>query len=404
MSLKIAHFSDCHLGYRAFSVEARPGVNARGLDVVKAFNATVDSIIKTDPPLVICSGDFFDSVLPEINYVKAGQLGLLKLCGIRSDGSRRQVVIISGNHDQPKNLQNVCILELFSGIPGLHIVTTGYETSEFTAPDAPHELKDIVVHSIPHNTLQGSLNIDEVNPIQGKVNILTTHGVAEGSDLFIRAQGREFAIPVEVMAKKWDYVALGHWHKQGPVSLTGSKPNTKSNVWYAGSTENISYRDVKGGTVTSTHRGWLLVELSEKGLVVTPQKVKVRPMIRLPEIDVQNMQLEDIPTHMKERLSKSNIIGAVVLQPIINASRETWNLVDIRSVQRAASDALHYATKVSFLDTKVDGESLKPKQTLEELLLERAKERVPEEDLDRVITLAKKYLGSELDKQIGEEQ
>lgn len=404
MSLKIAHFSDCHLGYRAFSVEARPGVNARGLDVVKAFNATVDSIIKTDPPLVICSGDFFDSVLPEINYVKVGQLGLLKLCGIRSDGSRRQVVIISGNHDQPKNLQNVCILELFSGIPGLHIVTTGYETSEFTAPDAPHELKDIVVHSIPHNTLQGSLNIDEVNPIQGKVNILTTHGVAEGSDLFIRAQGREFAIPVEVMAKKWDYVALGHWHKQGPVSLTGSKPNTKSNVWYAGSTENISYRDVKGGTVTSTHRGWLLVELSEKGLVVTPQKVKVRPMIRLPEIDVQNMQLEDIPTHMKERLSKSNIIGAVVLQPIINASRETWNLVDIRSVQRAASDALHYATKVSFLDTKVDGESLKPKQTLEELLLERAKERVPEEDLDRVITLAKKYLGSELDKQIGEEQ
>lgn len=71
---------------------------------------------------------------------------------------------------------------------------------------------------------------------------------AGGSELFRRSMGREYAIATDVLSRDWDYVALGHWHKRGPVPLvsTGAAKNCDTGrVWYAGSSENMGFGDLR---------------------------------------------------------------------------------------------------------------------------------------------------------------
>ena len=328
MTLKLAHLSDTHLGYEAYSAVTPKGNNQRGVDIVKAFISTVEAIDEWDPDIVIHSGDVAERPRVDFRYLLQAQQSLSRL----ADGGRRQVVVIAGNHDAPRSRKDVCFLELFQGIPGVHVVTVGYQRVD---------LGDVVVHAIPHDSLNET-NFDEVRPLPGRVNILTSHGVAESSELFLRAIGREFAIPGEVMLREWDYVALGHWHKRGPVFLGGEKDG-QSRIWYAGSTENISFRDLRDDS--GMRRGWLAVEIDGPGEMprVEERDVEIRRMFRLPDLDAQGMNPQQIRDALIDHLrARDDIRGAVVGQRIINLSRDVWALVDQATVRRVAREALHY--------------------------------------------------------------
>ncbi|MEM3059562.1 MAG: metallophosphoesterase [Methanomassiliicoccales archaeon] len=63
--MKIAHISDTHLGYTAYSkVDEETSLNQREIDVFNAFRRVIDEILKIKPDLVLHSGDLFDSVRP----------------------------------------------------------------------------------------------------------------------------------------------------------------------------------------------------------------------------------------------------------------------------------------------------------------------------------------------------
>lgn len=340
-SFRVAHTSDWHLGYEAYQARNPSGHNQRGADLVKAAKQVVSDLIAWDPELVIIAGDSADK--PNgvaFKYLVIIRDELARAASLRPDGSRRQVVLLSGNHDQPRNRREICFLELFANTPGVHVVTTSYERVNF--PDAgqpggaPAALTDVVVHALPHDELK-TVEWEAVRPVEGKVNILSAHGVAGGSELYVRALGREFAIPTEVLNRGWEYGALGHWHKRTPVN---------PRVWYSGSPENVSFRDLKDN---GTKRGYLRVTIHPGDAPeVTTVDLPIRPMFRLPVLDAAGMEPEAIEAALLERIRDADLYGAVVGQIVEGVSRDRWALVDSNRVRKAAGAALAYEVTCRF--------------------------------------------------------
>lgn len=338
--IRLAHLSDTHLGYEAHRACTDEGHNQRGVDVVDSWLATCADIDALDPDLVIHSGDIIDRPQVPVRYLIALREGLTRLAAIRPDGTRRQVIVIAGNHDAPHHKHENAALDLFTGTPGLHVVTRELTRIAFTGPDAPDSLARVDVTAIPHDallTLAQSDSWDQVAPTPGRVSILTTHGMVGGSSLYKRGIGREYALPARCL-NGWDYVALGHWHRRGPV-------DADRRAWYAGSTENCGFGDVQDD---GERRGWLEVQLDERpgalsSLDVRVRDVPIRPMRYLPTLDAAALDAETISATLIAQ-ARTCAPGSVVAQVVTGVPREVWGLVDIAPARRAATDAgaLHY--------------------------------------------------------------
>lgn len=376
----ISHVSDTHLGYEAFPALSPSGYNQRGEDIVRAWRAVCSAIVAKDAPLVIHAGDALDRTVVPVRYMVSLSQGLAQLASLRPDGSRRQVVIVSGNHDQPTAHKEMCVLELFRSIPGVHVVTKQYGLIDFGAlleqPGSlvPKELADVVVHALPHNLLK-HVDFATIVPVEGKTNVLTTHGVVGGSELYTRCHGREYAVPTDVLVRGWDYIALGHWHKRGPVPLVGiggGKAADASRAWYAGSTENFGFDDLADG---GEKRGWLQVEVRPGQLPnVMRHDVPIRTMVRLPKLDLQGKDAKEITEALVGAVSARPLDGMVVGQVVSGVRRDVWSLVDHQAVRQAASSALHFELAARFFteEQQGSGETSAGVVGVGELLIERA--------------------------------
>lgn len=387
-SIELAHISDTHVGFSQYPKKAPSGRGQREQDFVKAFVQAIEHIREDDPPLVIHAGDFFDKPVVSLRHQKQGQEALRSLA-TRKDGSLRAVVVISGNHDQPSDPREPCALELDSPIEGVHIVTSKYTRISFAElveqGKAPEDVKDLVVHAIPHDVLR-TVEFDDVTPVEGKVNILVCHGVVGGSDLYKRTIGREYALPIEVVTRGWDYVAMGHWHKRCPVAVGGFSESTTP-IWYAGSVENNGFADVTDGS--GSGRGYLRVKVTPgEPPAVQGVDLPIRAMFKLPELDATEMKPEEISSELSKRAKEADIDGAVVMQVVSGLSRDTWNLVDLDGVRQVAKDATWYEARPVFKDeTSVDSNGAKPDALSD--LLERVAEQVVNEEDEREAVLNK---------------
>jgi DNA repair exonuclease SbcCD nuclease subunit len=398
----LAHFSDTHLGYSAYEKLSPNGENQRSLDVVRSFVNVAKDIERWDPPLVVHSGDVGDRSRLDIRYLLLVQQWLARLATRRPNGSRRQVVVISGNHDQPRAHKEACFLELFGGIPGVHIVTNRYAQIDMsTVDDVDPTIADLVVHALPHDQLK-SVDFDLVTPVAERTNVLVAHGVAGGSELYRRSLGREYPITTDVLSRDWDYVALGHWHKQGPVPLvaTGaiSGESEVGRVWYAGSPENMGFGDL---TSDRSGRGYLRVEVG-RGVLPEVERIDlpIRSMIRLPVIVADELTPEQIASSLVEQLNATQISGAVVSQIVTGTSREIWSLVDKGPAKAAAASALHYVMTPRFARNE-DSQATEPESgahlgDLGDVLAERAAEMLSADEREPALELARRLLGIEL--------
>lgn len=421
----IGHLSDTHLGYEAYRARNAGGENQRAADFARAFVNAAKDIIASDPPLVIHSGDVADRPHIPIRFMVLIQHWFEKMSAIRPDGTRRQIVVVGGNHELPRDRREACFLDLFRGMPGVHVVTQGYKTVEFNGTGKSENcdpvLSETIVHCLPHDALK-EVDFDLVVPEPDKVNILSSHGVAGGSELYIRSLGREFAIPTDVLLRKWDYGALGHWHKQGPIPLLGATGLTKKerearkagaplgtveylspdetaetgSIWYAGSTENSGFGDLRDN---GAQRGWLDVLIRPGDLpLVTRKNLPIRAMFRLPHLDATAMTPDDIVKALKENLTKANITGAVIGQIVSGVSRELWSLVDMSAVRAAAAGALHYDPEVRYLSNAKSQETEeRGLGDISAVLSERAKAILNVDEVEPALLLAKKLLSLAMD-------
>lgn len=388
-TIKVAHTSDQHLGYEAYRAVTASGHNQRGTDLVAAFVNVVRDIVAWDPPLVVLPGDVTDRPSVAIKYMAQVRALLVELAGIRPDGTRRQVVISSGNHDQPHALGDLNFLELFSGTPGVHVVTDEYQVVEFdgtgVSAGADPVLADVSVHTLPHDQLK-RVGWDQVRPIEGRVNILAAHGVAGGSELYVRSLGREFAIPTDVLGRQWEYGALGHWHKRTRVN---------DRVWYCGSPENVSFRDLRDG---GQERGYLRVHV-EKGQTPKVEQVNlpIRKMIKLPEFDASHLDADEITSKLVAQVRAQTPRSAIVAQIVTGVSRDRWALVDRAQIRDAGAAALHFDLVARYAraeraDHEIGSSGL---ADVDDLLAARATELLGAAD-DPAVTLASKLVAEQV--------
>lgn len=379
MPIKLAHFSDTHLGYEAYPALSAHGNNQRGEDIVRAFVNVSSDIAAWDPDLVIHSGDVLEKPKPDLRYMKAAEVEFAKLTR-RPDGSLRPVVVLAGNHEQSRNRKEVCWLDLIGRIEGLFVVTQKYTRLRFD--DRFPGLENVVVHAIPHDTLK-TVDQTTIVPEDGAINILTAHGVAGGSELFFRALGREHAIDEDMLLRGWDYGALGHWHKQGPVTLGPGAPDPR--IWYSGSTENMGFRDMRDN---SDKRGYLRVELGDGPVQVTPVALPTRRMFRLPVVDAEGKTAADITADLLANIASADLDDAVVGQVVTNVPRDLWSLVDTAKVREAAAGALHFEITTRYAGAAASGDSPTDEQGPGELetLIATHLESVPEQFRDDVGT------------------
>ena len=345
-ALTVAHVSDTHIGAKQYDVNASSGRNQREQDFSRALLSNVLAISEWDPALVIHSGDAFDNPRPSWRHMMQMLDATQKL-----SEDNRILVIAAGNHDMPADATEPCPLELFDHLPNVIVATNRYrvvDLGEYVAQGIGRpELANVVVHLLPHEALKGAV-WEDVEPIPGKTNILVSHCVVGGSELYKRAVGREYALPIDVITRGWDYVALGHYHKQGPVAVGGYSTATTP-AWYAGSTENNGFSDVKDNK-TSGGRGYLQVRLTPGETVpdVRPVDLPIRAMFRLPVIDAKGLGHQEITTKMLETVAASEVTGAVVRQIVDNVHPDTWALVDTAAAKAAAKAAMWYEAKPNF--------------------------------------------------------
>ena len=263
MTFKIAHLSDLHLQYRSSRLTTESGINLREMDGYLSFATCVNEIINENCDAAIVAGDVFHIPNPSIRAIIFAQKQFRKLAdaGVK-------VYILAGNHDSLDVVGDIAASKVlddsFRGI---------YSGAE---PYVHYEITDgINLHMCSHHlySLQ-SETMSQIKPIEGELNILSTHGSVIDphlkEKLHTDQSPREVVIPKQILTdKNWSYTFLGHIHERGFVGSKDKKNDSlKKRIYYNGSLIRRGFSDKE----VPLGRGWTLWEIDENGkFTMTPK-------------------------------------------------------------------------------------------------------------------------------------
>lgn len=281
--IRLAHFSDTHLGYRAGTrFDPESSRNQRSVDTDHAFTRTIDDILKQGVDGAIHSGDVFHHARPTWQSLRhfIRQMRRLEAAGIPT-------LVIAGNHDTPRIRTGgsaYSVLEL--ALPNISFVTDYDDVHDYDIFGA----LDLHVQAIPHGALT---NPDPVmtDVAKGKRNVLVTHGATPGilpAGLF--TEPGEQMLDAHLLDPDFDYVALGHIHQTQQVS---------PNAWYAGATERFGWNDL------TARPGYNLVTIGTPCSEVSVSHIDLpaRPMIALEPVYGDGKQARDMADAVIEQLT-----------------------------------------------------------------------------------------------------
>jgi len=268
--MRIAHVSDTHLGFSAFSRTHPSGLNQRKFDVQVTFKRNLDSILTYEPDLVIHSGDMFHVVRPDNNTIDQTFAMLMDFQKARGFAP---FVLCAGNHDTPKSVEVGNIQKLIARIPGVRFASNLAE--RFDIPEI-----DTEVLCIPSNSLVTREEVT-LRPVHGrKYSVLSVHGMAtQALPKAVDLVHADFDVN-ELHTHLFTYTALGDYHVHSEYApnccFAGSTDYTSSNIW-----EEVS-----------TPKGWVLFD-TEVGQL-KHIAVATREAIDLPAIDATDRSVEEI--------------------------------------------------------------------------------------------------------------
>ncbi|OGC76002.1 MAG: hypothetical protein A2145_00860 [candidate division Zixibacteria bacterium RBG_16_40_9] len=366
--MKFVHISDTHLGASGFGRRiSASGVNQREEDICNSFVWAIDNILELRPDFVLHSGDLFHSVRPSNRILTFAIKQFLKLsqAGIK-------VVIISGNHDAPKQRALGSVLSVLEVFPNIYpVFKNKYETVV---------IDRVCIHAIPHcltnDSFQQELAHIRLNS-QIDFNILMLHGVVAGIKEFSMGEFAEQEIADSIFNLGFDYVALGHYHKYSQV---------RPNVFYAGSTERLSFNEI------GQDKGFL--EVDSKNGNINFHKVPCRDMLDLPEIEVADFEPNQVLEKIEKVLLAEKIKDKIVRLKIRNISEHTYNLLPFRRINELKAPAFH--CDLRFERRETDHQVLALSTSIGRLNQEFVEfiNSIPLEKLDRnkLLNLGLKYL------------
>ena len=317
--MKIIHIADTHLGLAAFNrLDPASGINLREKQIYDNFLRGINDIINAKPDALIHAGDLFDTVKPK---TKAYTTVLEALDRLSQAGI--PLVIIAGNHSMPKTRYTTSPYEVL-----------GYHKADVKAAYKfryeKYELGDTVFHLLP-NMLRPEdyrTEFDRIEFSASHHNVLVTHGLATQIKDKRLATVAEHELDNTILSGDFDYIALGHYHRQCQVT---------DNAWYSGSQEYLTYgeiRDTKGGLLVDTQTR----DVSHFSLPCTP-------MADLGTIVCAGMHPGDITEEIIQRVEQRNLpLHAMAQVTLDGMSREHGKGIDMKQLA---------GIKESLLDLKI---------------------------------------------------
>ncbi len=324
--MKICHFADTHLGAGANHKKiGTSGLTLRQEDIVNSFIEAIDKIIDEKPDICIHAGDIFDMVRPTNKIIAIAGEQLHRLASVH----KIPTVVISGNHDAPKQPHVGAALQIFDHIDNLHI-SAGSGLATFTIGDAK-------LFALPHclTTEIQKVELTKCVPDANFVhNILIMHGVSAGKPEFSMADLGEQELPLELM-EQFDYTALGHFHGYCKVA---------EKSYYSGSTERLSQSE------REEEKGFIVAELDK--FSIRFEKVSSRVMLDMPVIEAHGKRGDELVKIIKEKLDKVGSSDKIIRVKVTGVSEET--LKTLPTAVLAELKQKSYALNIQFEKEKMD--------------------------------------------------
>lgn len=329
--MKICHLADTHLGAgEGHTRRGQSGLTERQDDIVSSFVEAIDRIIAIKPDLCLHAGDIFDSVRPINRVIAIAAEQLHRLAEL----AEIPTVIISGNHDAPKQPHIGAALDIFKQTKNLFI-SAGTELEIFTIGEAK-------IFALPH-CLTTEIQVHELgrclpDPAY-RFNLLIAHGVVAGMPEFSMAELGEQELPKATL-DRFNYAALGHFHNHCQVSGKG---------YYAGSTERLSQSERESA------KGFIEVDLEPFQLKF--HEVKTRPMLDLATINAAGKRGDELVQLIRERLEQVQSSDKIVRVKIDHISSETLKTMPSEALAELKRD--NFDLRIKF-EKEAEGEE--PKQ------------------------------------------
>jgi DNA repair exonuclease SbcCD nuclease subunit len=306
--MHLIHIADTHLGLAAFNrLDPESGMNLREKQVYDNFLKAIDEIIHQKPDVLVHAGDLFDTVKPK---TRAYTTVLEALDRIQAAGI--PFIVIAGNHSMVKTRYTTSPYEILTYHPSK--ITAAYK---FRYEQV--EIGDTVFHLIPNmlrvEDYRTAFDEIELAPT-GYHNVLVTHGLATTIKDKRLATVAEHELDSTILSDQFDYIALGHYHRQCQIT---------DNAWYSGSTEYLTYgeiADTKGGLVVDPGRH----QICHLDLPCTP-------MIDLGTIRCEGEHPGDITEEIISRIvARSAPLYSMAQVTLDGLSREHGKGIDMKSL------------------------------------------------------------------------
>ncbi|MCO5298164.1 MAG: DNA repair exonuclease [Fimbriimonadaceae bacterium] len=326
--MTIAHLSDTHLGYRAYSRTTPEGMNQREADVLETFRRTLAAIGEREPDLVVHSGDLFHMVRPSNHTITSAYVALLRFQEARR---YRPFVLIGGNHDTPRTAESGNLLELFASIDGMRVVPDRAVRESIDA-------LDLELMCVPSRALRDGGERDWTPHASRRNSVLVVHGMAAQA----LPEHAEFDV-AETRADRWSYVALGDYHMRqsyGPnCCYPGSTDFTSTNIWEE----------------TLEPKGWAWFDSNLGMLEFVP--IATRTVLDLPPIDASSKTGGEITEAAVRAANWDSGALPIVRQKVLNVHADVRRHIDARAIRDVQARALHYQLDLRTLHT---GEAAAP--------------------------------------------
>lgn len=304
--MRIVHLADNHLG---------AGIERRQQDILDSFAEAVDKIIELKPDLVINAGDLFHMVHPTNRVIAFASEQLLKL----GRDARIPTVIISGNHDAPKQRHIGAVLSIFKDYDNIYtIYKSRYERLT---------LGECAISAVPHCLTTEILKseLEKIGPDPAaRYNILILHGVVGGIKEFQMADLSEQEIAASYFNLGFDYVALGHYH-----NFTEIQPM----VYYSGSTERLSLSEA------NHDKGFIEVDFEAEKDKVTFHKISSRVMVDLPSVKAKGRSADDIMAELEKAVRGQNPQDKIIRVKLTDIPEETYRALPFDKINELKHEA-----------------------------------------------------------------
>ena len=413
--MRIIHFADLHLGVETYGrLDAATGLNTRFLDFLSALDRLVDYAVSTKIDLVLFCGDAYKNREPGQTQQRefARRIRRLSESGI-------PVFLLVGNHDLPNAVGRATSTEIFDTLavnnvhvshkPEIYVVQTADGPIQIASLPwlrrstllSREEVKSLTTEQVKEKleqVLTGIVagHIAKIDP--ALPSILAAHVWVTGSSLGSEKSmslGLEPGLLLSSVASPiFDYIALGHIHKQQVLSVNPP-------VVYSGSLERVDFGEeaddkgfyeveIQSDTAGKRNTIYNFIKLDGRRFVkievsiieddLYPTAAVLRAIAAQPVKDAIVRLHISLPAQGGGLINDSEIRNALIEAHNFTIARETVRDNRLRLGKFTAEKLSPLEALKAYLDTKIDEKKISPERA--KILMEYGERLITEQESD----------------------